>query len=118
MPRLQWAGVLRPMCWRPSDVARFVVTVSFHIRPGRRADFLPLVRENAAATLAAEPGCLQFDVLQPEGSEDAVFLYEIYQDAAAFDAHLTQPHFLTFDQAVRDMVAGKFVSRYVLEDPA
>lgn len=39
-----------------------VVTVQFQIIPFRIEEFLPLIRENAARSLADERGCIQFDV--------------------------------------------------------
>ncbi|MEM7522936.1 MAG: antibiotic biosynthesis monooxygenase [Pseudomonadota bacterium] len=40
-----------------------------------------------------------------------MFLYEVYDDAAAFDAHLASDHFKDFDAAVAPMVAAKTVRR-------
>jgi quinol monooxygenase YgiN len=98
-------------------MARFGLTVTFRLHPGQLEAFLPLMRANAAASLREEPGCLRFDVLLPEGGDgEEVFLYEVYTDAAAFEAHLASPHFLAFDQAVRRMVLGKAVRRYALEE--
>jgi quinol monooxygenase YgiN len=39
----------------------------------------------------------------------SVFLYEVYDDRAAFDAHLATAHFKRFDAAVAPMVASKAV---------
>jgi autoinducer 2-degrading protein len=98
---------------------RFGLTVTFRLKPGCAADFLPLTRANAAASLRDEPGCLRFDVLVPEGGDGVeVFLYEVYADAEAFDLHLSAPHFRAFDAATRDMVARKEVRRDALEPPA
>ena len=38
-----------------------------------------------------------------------VFLYEIYDDRAAFDAHLASPHFRAFDAEVGPWVQDKQV---------
>lgn len=84
----------------------FAVTVTFRVHPGRTDAFLPLVVENARVSLAEEQGCRQFDVCR-DGAE--VFLYEIYDDRAAFDAHLLTEHFLAFDKAATDLVADKQV---------
>ena len=94
----------------------FGLTVTFRLRPGSLAAFLPLVRENARASVADEPGCRRFDVCEPEGGGDEVFLYELYEDAAAFDAHLRTPHFLRFDEATRDMVASKEARRFAVTE--
>jgi autoinducer 2-degrading protein len=38
-----------------------------------------------------------------------VFLYEVYDDRAAFDAHLSAPHFKSFDAATAGMIRSKKV---------
>lgn len=93
-----------------ATAARFCVVVRFTLRDGVRDSFLALVRENAAASVAAEPACLRFDVLVSEGS-DEVLLYELYADAAAFDDHLASSHFRVFDAAAAPLVVSKSVQR-------
>lgn len=95
-----------------------VILVEFDLNPGASQDFLRLVTENAAASVRDEPGCRRFDVLVPEGSEAPVVLYEIYDDAAAFDAHLRTPHYRAFDDATRSLVRGRTVRRLALHEHA
>ena len=47
-----------------------------------------------AARSATKPGCRRFDVIEPLGEADRVMLYEIYDDRAAFEAHVQTAHFL------------------------
>jgi (4S)-4-hydroxy-5-phosphonooxypentane-2,3-dione isomerase len=54
-------------------------------------------------------------VVVPEGEADRIILYEIYDDAAAFDAHLKTPHFASFDAACAPLVAGRKVIRCRLD---
>ena len=87
----------------------FAVTVLFRIKPESLADFMPLMIGNARASRAGEAGCQQFDVCR---GENTVFLYEIYDDRADFDLHLTTSHFKAFDAAVADMVLEKQLHVY------
>ena len=96
----------------------YVVTVEFDIHPQHFAAFLPLMRENARVSREDEPGCRQFDVCTDPARPDTVFLYELYDERAAFDAHLASPHFKRFDAAVRDMVANKVVRTMRRIEPA
>ena len=101
----------------------FVIIVDFRLKPGTYDRFRALIVENAAASVRDEPGCRRFDVVVPEGEADRIILYEIYDDAAAFDAHLKTPHFASFDAASAPLVAARTVSRCRLdfeasEDPA
>ena len=89
----------------------FVVTVVFRAKPEHRAAFRAAMLENAEASRTREPGCRQFDVCESkDGSE--IFLYEIYDDEAAFKTHLATDHFKRFDAQVRDWVAHKQVTTY------
>ena len=95
----------------------YIVTVEFTVKPHRIAAFMPLMVENARASREREPGCRQFDVCVDPKAPHVVFLYEVYDDRAAFDAHLASAHFKTFDAAVGDMVAQKKVRTYTRSDP-
>ena len=87
----------------------YVVIVDFRIKPERLRDFMPLMLENARASRETEPGCRQFDVCVDPAEQTSVFLYEIYDDRAAFDVHLATAHFKRFDAAVAPMLATKAV---------
>ena len=90
----------------------YIVTVEFTLKPDRVSAFLPLMVENARASREREPGCRQFDVCQDPAKPEVIFLYEAYDDRAAFDSHLATAHFKEFDAAVTVMVAGKVVRTY------
>lgn len=87
----------------------YVVIVDFRIKPERLEEFMPLMLENARLSRDTEPGCRVFDVCIDPKERASVFLYELYNDRAAFDAHLATAHFKRFDAAVAPMVATKAV---------
>lgn len=87
----------------------YVVAVDFKIRPERLAEFMPLMLENARASRETEPGCRQFDICVDPKDRTSVFLYEVYDDRKAFDAHLATVHFKKFDPAVAPMIVSKSV---------
>lgn len=89
----------------------YAIMVRFDLKPGTRARFEALVRENAAASVRDEPGCRRFDVLRPRDGADRVVLYEIYDDRAAFEAHLETPHFASFRE-----ISANLIESQVLED--
>ena len=99
-------------------MTRLAVLVAFSVRPEAHAAFQRLVMDNAAASLSKEPGCQQFDVLVPEkGLAGDLVLYEIYDDAAAFDAHLRSDHYRAFDRAAAPMALTKTVTRLLFAEP-
>ena len=92
----------------------FVITVEFRLSPGAMAEFRRLIDENARNSCRLEEGCRRFDVLVPAGQSDRVLLYEIYDDRAAFDAHLATEHFKRFNAASAPLVIDKTVVTYDL----
>ena len=92
----------------------FVITVDFVLKPGAMAAFRKLIDRNARDSCADEPGCRRFDVLVPTDSGDKVFLYEIYDDRAAFDAHLKTRHFEVFNRESEALGISKTVAQYNL----
>ena len=89
----------------------FVIVVDFRLKAGALGAFRPLVDANARASVADEPGCRRFDVVEPEGEPDRVLLYEIYDDEAAFAAHLATAHYAAFDAESGPLVESKAVIR-------
>lgn len=87
----------------------YVVCVTFKIKDECLDLFMPLMTRNAEASLDKEDQCRQFDVCIDESNPTTVFLYELYDDEAAFKAHLAATHFKEFDAAVVDMIADKSV---------
>ena len=90
----------------------YVVTVEFKIDPPQWESFLPLMVENARASRETEPGCRQFDVCAEAAKPATVFLYELYDDRAAFDAHRETPHFRSFSAAAKGMIIGSAVQTW------
>ena len=90
----------------------YVVTVEFEIKPEKLEDFRAQMLANARASREREPGCRQFDVCADPAKPGLIFLYEVYDDRAAFDAHLAVEHFKTFDRTVAPWIASKAIRTY------
>ncbi len=90
----------------------FAVVVFFDIKAAHAAEFSQAIAANAKASVDNEPGCRQFDVCRDPTEGNAFFLYEIYEDPAAFEAHKASEHFKAFDALTADWVASKRVLTY------
>ena len=90
----------------------YVVTVEFEIKPEKLEDFRAQMLANACASREREPGCRQFDVCADPAKLGLIFLYEVYDDRAAFDAHLAAEHFKIFDRTVAPWIASKAIRTY------
>src|SRR2546427_11346559 len=71
-----------------------VLTVVAKIRaPKGKGDALAaLLKEQVAAVMKAEPGCIVYRPHRSTKDPDAFVFYEQYKDDAAFDAHRKAPH--------------------------
>lgn len=90
----------------------YAVIVTFKIRAGEMTSFLPAMHENAQISREVEEGCHRFDVCFDTDRPNEVFLYELYTDRGAFDAHLASDHFKAFDTAVARMIVSKDIRTY------
>ncbi|MFD2274406.1 putative quinol monooxygenase [Undibacterium arcticum] len=85
---------------------KFVLLVEFQVKPDDLTQFMDLVNANAHASVADEPGCLQFDVMQTLDDPCKVVLYEVYASENAFKEHMAMPHTQSF------LAAGKTFSQW------
>lgn len=92
----------------------FVVSVTFEVCPEQASAFLARVRDQAADSLSGEAGCHRFDVCIDPLQPGRVFLYEIYTDAAAFQAHLETAHYAAFSAEAGPMLRSKAVETWEL----
>ena len=100
----------------PTTPGGFVVTVQFEVVAAHLEPFMQEMVTNARASREREPGCLVFDVCVDPAQPTQVFLYELYTNAAAFEQHKREAHFLSFDRAVAPWLLGKAVRSYTLVD--
>lgn len=84
----------------------YVVTVRFEIESGHVVEFRQAILLQASNSLS-EKGCRQFDVCFDPEDETSCFLYERYDDRAAFEIHLASEHFKNFDQVVTPWTKSK-----------
>ena len=85
------------------------LVVEFRIHATRVEAFDAAIRANASASLSQEPGCRQFDVCRDPADACVFFLYELYDDEAAIQAHLQSPHFLAMNATTAPWVEAKVV---------
>jgi quinol monooxygenase YgiN len=84
----------------------FVNAVDIDIVPAEHDNYLAAIKENGAAA-AKEPGCRRFDILNLSSDPNHVFLYEVYENEAAFKAHRETDHFKKYAAATGKMVAKR-----------
>lgn len=81
--------------------------VTIRIQPPHREAFMEAMLDDARHSVQDEPGCLRFDVLEDPDDPNRIFLYEVYRDEAALEAHRQAPHFLRWKHATRNWFDGE-----------
>jgi len=80
--------------------------VSIRIKAGQRDAFVTALMDDARGSVGNEPGCLRFDVLQDNADPNTIYLYEVYRDEKALEAHRQAPHYLKWRETVKDWFDG------------
>ena len=84
----------------------FIAAVEYDVVPGKVDEFLAALKENAAASVK-EPGCRELDVTVSQKDPNHVFIFEVYDDAAAVEAHTATEHFKKYKAATKDLVVKR-----------
>ena len=92
----------------------YVVTVDFRIKPQHVQDFQREMLINARSSVEKETGCRRFDITVDEHDPRHFFLFEVYDDEAAFQKHMTMPHFHTVTAAIEPWFTAKVVATYLM----
>lgn len=86
-----------------------VVAAELSVDPGNHDEFQTHVLENAHMARATEKGCKQFDVSVNPEKKGEFFLYEVYDDRAAFDVHQASAHLKAFREKAGSMLKNRNV---------
>jgi autoinducer 2-degrading protein len=78
--------------------------ITCKVKPGDEAEFEELTTANHTGSVA-EAGVLRFDVLRDTASSGTYYLYEVYRDQEATEAHKTTTHYLEWREAVADLMS-------------
>jgi len=88
------------------------IIVEYEINEGSMEDFSSLIRDHARRTLAEEPGCLRFEILQPVDDTgqpivNRMMVSELYADETAARAHGNRPRLNSLRSALGHLVKSR-----------
>ena len=72
----------------------------YEMMKGKELQAMTAFRTMAAAVKANEPGCLMYAITRGQVNAQEIYVYEIYQNQAALDAHRRTDHMVVFRKAV------------------
>jgi quinol monooxygenase YgiN len=85
----------------------YVNLVEIDIVPGEIEHYLSALKENAEAAVKQEPGCREFHITVSQKDPNHVVLLEVYDSAAALDAHRATDHFKKYASTTKEMIAKR-----------
>jgi quinol monooxygenase YgiN len=85
-----------------------VNAVDIDVAPGQIDAYLAALKANGAEAVK-EPGCREFNIHVRADNPNHVFIYEVYDNAAALEAHRQTPHFKKYAATTGSMVAKREV---------
>ena len=84
-----------------------VIVVELEIKPTELDNFRAAVKENAAAWVREEPGCLEFNVVFDKDNPTHALVFEVYENAEAVAAHQTTARFKKYRAEAAKMVKSR-----------
>lgn len=83
----------------------FAVIVKVHIKPQHKDEFVEEMLADGRGSVANEPGCLLFNIVEDSEDPNCLHLYEVYKDAQTFEVHKETPHFVRWVEKTADWLA-------------
>ena len=93
-------------CAAAESTPLFIMAVDYDVVPGQVDNFIAAAKENAVASVK-EPGCRELNLTVSQKDPNHVFIFEVYENAAALEAHLASEHFKKYKAITKDMVAKR-----------
>jgi quinol monooxygenase YgiN len=88
----------------PNKIGPIIRIAELEIDPNQIAAYSALLSEEVEASVRIEPGVLFLYAVSIKGSPGQIRVIEAYADHAAYEAHLTTPHFLKYKTHTAGMV--------------
>lgn len=83
---------------------RIVRIAELEIYPESINTYKAALTEEIAASIRTEPGVLTLYAISVKGHPEQIRLFEIYRNAASYQAHLQSAHFTKYKEQTRQMV--------------
>ena len=80
----------------------YILVAPIQIKEGFKEQYIDGIIESARGSVNDEPGCLRFDVIQDASDGNKIWLYEVFRDEDAYQAHTQAPHFIKFREISAD----------------
>jgi (4S)-4-hydroxy-5-phosphonooxypentane-2,3-dione isomerase len=94
----------------PARAGLFINAIDLDIVPAQFDAFLAAAKGNGEAT-PKDPGAHEFNIAVSQKDPHRLMFLEVYDSAAALDAHRATEHYKAYQAATKDMVANRNIDR-------
>lgn len=74
------------------------------VDPSQLEKYNLALKEQMTTAVGVEPGVVTYYAVADKRDPSSITILEIYADTAAYQAHITTPHFKKYKETVKDMV--------------
>jgi quinol monooxygenase YgiN len=82
------------------------LVVKIHMKAEFREQFLKEMWADAIGSEKIEPGCLMFNIVNDKADPNILYLFEVYKDDKAVEAHKKMPHFVKWLETTKNWLAA------------
>ncbi|HEX8024510.1 putative quinol monooxygenase [Mucilaginibacter sp.] len=97
-------SVFMPQSALAQDKNQVVRIAKLRIDSAQLDNYMAALKEHAETAVRVEPGVLTLYAVAEKNDPTRITVFEIYADAAAYQAHLQTPHFKKYKSTTKDMV--------------
>jgi len=88
----------------PKGLSALVVKI--HMKAEYREQFIKEMWADAIGSEKNEPGCLMFNIVNDKADPNILYLFEVYKDDKAVEAHKKMPHFVKWLETTKNWLAA------------
>ena len=96
----------KPVAKKEGVKTMSALVVKIHMKAEFRDQFIKEMQADAIGSEKIEPGCLMFNIVNDAADPNILYLFEVYKDAAAVEAHKKMPHFVKWLETTKNWLAA------------
>lgn len=100
-----WASVQageKAFAKKGEHLGLIALVVKIHMKAEFREQFIKEMWADAIGSEKNEPGCLMFNIVNDKADPNILYLFEVYRDDKAVEAHKKMPHFVKWLETTKN----------------
>ena len=86
------------------DATRMYRIAKIKVDAGQLEKYKSALQEQMKTAIKIEPGVLSYTVVADKNDATVITILEVYANAAAYQLHISTPHFKKYKESVKEMV--------------